>query len=121
MDCYSTVLSKLCMMLHYLSSLKVEVVNPADRKINLGAQRIGKIVNRSVKIINNSMASIDFSVAITPSTLELQQTNILSISPLSLISLKPKATTDINVRFSPRTRIGQFSEEVRICVINMLV
>ena len=88
------------------------MVNTADRKVNLGALRVGKSVHRSVKIINNSLAHISFSTAITPSMPALQQTNILSISPTTEISLKPKATCNIDVYFTPKTRIPQFSEEV---------
>eukprot|EP00794_Sanderia_malayensis_P018879 gene18879-20779_t len=94
------------------TEMKIEVANPIDRKINLGALRIGKTSSRSVKIINNSMAPIDFTVAITPATLALQQSNIISIHPQSMISLNPKATTDVTVNFSPKSRIPQFSEEV---------
>ena len=85
-----------------------------DKKVNLGALRIGQTFNRAVKVINNSLASIEFTVAITPSSPLLQQGNILAISPLSNISLKPKEVTDLSVNFSPKGRIPQFTEEVRL-------
>lgn len=85
-----------------------------DKKVNLGALRIGQTFNRAVNIINNSLASIEFTVAVTPSSPHLQQGNILSISPLSNIILKPKETTDVTINFAPKSRIPQFTEEVSI-------
>ena len=80
--------------------------------MNLGALRIGQSFQRAVQIINNSLAPIEFVLAITPSSPHLQQSNILTISPLSQISLKPKQVTDIFVSFMPKSRIPQFTEEV---------
>ena len=90
----------------------MEVANAMEKKINLGALRVGQTSNRSVKIINNSLASIEFTVTITPSSPALQQSNILSISPVSSIWLKPKEATNVFVHFAPKARIPQFSEEV---------
>ena len=112
------------MKLFFINSVslsQVEVVNQANRKINLGALRIGGVTDRSVRVVNNSLAAIDFCVAITPASPELQKSNILSIAPSSLITLKPKATTDINVIFAPKSRIPSFSEEVRENVFILLV
>lgn len=85
-----------------------------DKKVNLGALRIGQTFQRPVKIINNSLAPIDFTIAITPSLPQLQPGNILTISPLSNICLRPKEVTDIFVSFMPKARIPQFAEEVII-------
>lgn len=88
-------------------------MDPADRKVNLGAIQINHKVKKSISIVNNSLASIEFNLTITPYMLVLQNTNVLNIAPNSMINLKPKASCDVIVQFNPRRRIPKFSEEVK--------
>lgn len=95
--------------------IQVEVDNPSDRKVNIGSVPINEKVKRPVRIINKSLASIDFSVTITPFAINLQ--NVLSILPSSLIQLKPKASCDVFVQFQPKARIAKFTEEVLLLLV----
>lgn len=88
------------------------MLNPSERKINLGVVKVNEKLKRAVRITNNSLATVDFNLTITPSTQCLQNNNVLSVFPNALMSLKPKATSDVVVVFHPKERIPQFSEEV---------
>ena len=91
-------------------TIQVEVDNPSDRKVDIGSVPINEKVKRPVRIVNKSLASVDFSVTITPFATNLQ--NVLSILPNSLIQLKPKASCDVLVQFQPKARTAKFTEEV---------
>ena len=102
----------------------MEVANVSDRKVNLGALQVGQKINQLVRVVNNSLASIDFSLTVTPSFPILQDTNVLSVAPSSLIHLKPKATIDVVVHFQPKCRVPKFFEEVSsvtCCMLNSLL
>lgn len=90
----------------------MEVADPADRKVKLGVLQVDEKVKRAVRIVNNSLATMDFNLTVTPAIVALQNSSVLSVVPNSLVTLKPKAFTDVIVQFSPKTRIPKFSEEV---------
>jgi len=92
------------------ADMRVEVENPSDRKLNIGAISINEKMKRSVRIVNRSLAHIEFSVTVTPFAANLQ--NVLSILPNTLIQLKPKASCDVMVMFQPKARIAKFTEEI---------
>jgi hypothetical protein len=93
---------------------KVEVANPADKKVNVGALRIGQTSQKTVKLINRSPAPITFTVAVTPSTVQLQQANVISVLPTNEITLRANGGTgNAGISFSPKVLIPQFTEEVR--------
>ena len=88
--------------------------NPANKKVNLGALRIGQTSQKSIQLINRSPAPITFTVAITPSTVQLQQEGVISVLPTNEITLRANGGTGtVEVFFRPKVRIPQFTEEVR--------
>ncbi|XP_052229341.1 hydrocephalus-inducing protein homolog isoform X3 [Dreissena polymorpha] len=95
------------------AEMKIEVLNPKHKILNLGAQVVGKVVKQHIPIVNNSPAAITFSLALTPTTPALQQAGVLSIAPLYPITLEGKGgTCKVEVLFKPQGRIPQFLEEV---------
>ena len=90
----------------------MEVLNSADRKVNLGFLRINEKLAKSICVVNNSLAPIEFTFALTTATLALQNQNILGLSPKSLVTLQSKAICDVTVHFHPKFRIPQFYDEV---------
>lgn len=89
------------------------MANPADKKVSVGALRIGQTSHKIVKLINRSPAPISFTVAVTPSTVQLQQANVISIQPTNEITLRANGGTgNVEISFSPKVRIPQFTEEV---------
>lgn len=96
------------------AEMKVEVANPSQKTVNLGALRIGERVTKSVKLVNRSPVEVQFSVNILPSLSDLMmQDNALTVSPSSVITLPPNGGTyTVQVVFAPTARVQQFSEEV---------
>jgi hydrocephalus-inducing protein len=83
--------------------------------VKFGALRVGQTVKKIVPIVNNSPASITFHLGMTPSTLALQDKTTMKLSPLNEITLAPKGgTAKVELVFSPKCRIPQFTEEVFI-------
>jgi len=94
---------------------QVEVANPANKKVNLGALRIGQTCQKSIQLVNRSPATITFTVAITPTTIQLQQDGVISVSPTKDITLRANGGTGtVDVLFKPKGRIPQFTEEVSL-------
>ena len=107
-SCHSSL---LCVILP-----QVEVANPAQKVVNFGAVSIGSKTTKLVKVINRSLTSITFTVsmALSSALVGLQQ-EMLTIAPISEITLKPNGGThSIEVLFKPTVRVPSFSEEVRI-------
>ncbi|XP_033116735.1 hydrocephalus-inducing protein homolog isoform X2 [Anneissia japonica] len=98
------------------TEMRVEVANPKDKNLNLGALRIGQTVKKTIPIINKSPAPITFNVVITPFSQVLQQLPyVLNLSPSHSITLKPKGGTyNLDMLFTPKCRIPQFTEEVML-------
>ena len=105
------------------TEMRVEVANPKDRVVNLGALRVGQVVRRSVPIQNSSPAPLSFNMVITPLSSILQQLpNVLTLAPKQEIHLKAKGgSQNLEVVFSPRCRIPQFTEEVRIKLLTAFI
>lgn len=72
------------------------------------------MVKKYIPIVNNSPAAITFNLALTPVLPVLQKPAVLSISPTSTITLDPKGSFKVEVIFSPKCRIPQFTEEVML-------
>lgn len=105
----------MCEYFHEFNTFlfQIEVANPKQKMVNFGALRVGETVKKVIPIINNSPASISFNLTITPSNLALQDLSVLSWSPSNNILLAPKGgTANVEVVFSPKCRIPQFTEEV---------
>ncbi|XP_014668502.1 PREDICTED: LOW QUALITY PROTEIN: hydrocephalus-inducing protein homolog [Priapulus caudatus] len=94
--------------------LKVEVVDARHKTVRLGSLKIGHVVKKEVSIVNRSVAATTFHLALQPSQAALEDPQTLALSPLAEVTLKPRATCDVEVIFSPKTRIVPFSEEVAL-------
>ncbi|XP_013405663.1 hydrocephalus-inducing protein [Lingula anatina] len=95
------------------TKMKIEVANPKQKLVNFGALRVNQVVKKVIPIVNNSPAPISFNLTITPNNMALQDASILNWSPKNNITLEPKGgTCKVEVTFSPKTRITQFTEEV---------
>ena len=108
-------LSKRNIEVHGLGTeMRVEVANPKDKVVNLGALRVGQVVRRSIPVANNSPAPLSFNVVITPLSSVLQQLpHVLTLAPTQEIHLKAKGgSRNLDVVFAPKCRIPQFTEEV---------
>ncbi|KAL5467034.1 hypothetical protein EMCRGX_G031201 [Ephydatia muelleri] len=95
---------------------KIELVNPAQRTVNFGALRVNQTATKKVKLVNRSPIPVVFSVSIVPSSSvpALQADGVFSVSPSGELTLPPTAIKEIEVTFSPKSRVTQFSEEVTL-------
>ncbi|XP_035827636.1 hydrocephalus-inducing protein [Aplysia californica] len=95
------------------SEMKIEVADPKQKSVNLGARVVGDTVKKYIPIVNNSPAPITFNLALTPTEPALQHKEVLAISPKDQITLDARGgTTKVEVWFRPKARIPQFTEEV---------
>ena len=99
---------------------QIELVNPAQRTVNFGALRVNQTASKKVKLINRSPIPVVCSVSIMPSSSvpALQAESVLFVSPSGDFSLLPNAIKEIEITFSPKLRVTQFSEEVWICTLH---
>lgn len=97
-----------------VSMWKVEVADSNMKLLKLGALRVGQVVKKQVPLVNNSPSPITFKLNCTPTTPDLQDSSVLKVTPTQQISLPARGgACKVDVVFSPRTRIQQFTEEVR--------
>ena len=77
--------------------------------------RVNQTATKKVKVVNHSPIPVVFSVSVMPSSSvpALQAEGVISVSPSEDISLQPNAIKEIEIMFSPKSRVTQFSEEVR--------
>lgn len=114
--------------------VKVEVANAKYKTVQFGARRIGDNVRKYVPVVNHSRASITFSLLISPdkpvnaNVLRLANSGPITLSPSPLADCtNPKAkkfkeyTKDIEIIFTPKQRMKPFVEEVRYCVVSIIV
>ena len=103
------------------TELKVEVADPRNKVVKLGALRVGQTLKKQVPIVNNSPAPITFRVGFTPSNTLLNDRGIFRFLPYNEnVSLAPRGgTAKLDILFTPKTRIPHFSEEVGVlhCVL----
>ncbi|XP_059164883.1 hydrocephalus-inducing protein homolog isoform X3 [Physella acuta] len=93
--------------------MKIEVLDPKQKCLNLGARMVGDNVRKFIPIVNNSPSPITFNLALTPTEPALQQKEVLSITPKEQITLDANGgTMKVEVWFRPKARIPQFAEEV---------
>ncbi|XP_069073573.1 hydrocephalus-inducing protein homolog [Pleurodeles waltl] len=97
------------------TEMKVEVADPKQRVLNFGALSAGQSLKKVVPIVNHSIASITFSLGITPNLPVLQDPKVLSVSPSTELTLKSQGgSCKVEVTFSPKCRIPPFAEEVML-------
>ncbi|XP_061217731.1 hydrocephalus-inducing protein homolog isoform X3 [Neopsephotus bourkii] len=95
--------------------MKVDIVEPQGKVVNLGALSIGQTVKKIVTIANNSAAPVTFKLSLTSTMPELQEAGVLCFKPTKELNLKPGGDTcKVEVTFSPKRRIQPFTEEVML-------
>ncbi|CAF1106189.1 unnamed protein product [Rotaria sordida] len=92
---------------------RVELAEPKHKILNLGALQAGKSVTREVCLVNRSRAQIsNCYITLLPSENSITR-DILTIQPTSPISLKARGgTTTVSVKFTPRSRLAPFVEQI---------
>ncbi|CAF0784494.1 unnamed protein product [Didymodactylos carnosus] len=92
---------------------KVEVADSKQKIVNLGALQSGKTVTKDVSIINRSRAPLNNCLLSLSNQYLYTHPNVLQIQPTMPLSLRAKSgTATVQVKFSPKSRIPSFSEQV---------
>ncbi|XP_010163811.1 hydrocephalus-inducing protein-like, partial [Antrostomus carolinensis] len=95
--------------------MKVDVVDPQGKVVELGALSIGQMVKKIITIANNSAAPVTFSLSLRSTIPELQEAGVLCLNPTKKLSLNPKGDTcKVEVTFSPKCRLQPFTGEVML-------
>uniref|UniRef100_A0A8C8S7Z5 HYDIN n=1 Tax=Pelusios castaneus TaxID=367368 RepID=A0A8C8S7Z5_9SAUR len=103
------------------TEMKIDIVEPPSRVVKFGALSIGQTMKKTVTIVNNSIALLTFNLTFMFTVPELLESKVLSMSPCSDITLKPRGgTCSVEVTFSPWCRIPPFAEEVMLECLGLL-
>ncbi|KAJ3270503.1 hypothetical protein HDV01_007759 [Terramyces sp. JEL0728] len=90
------------------SELRIEA---DSQNANFGALRIGSSVTKTVKIQNKSKINTTFTLGPISTLLNLQGLG-LQFSHPNEITLRPKMSVNVDIKFHPHRRIKAFSEEI---------
>lgn len=103
------------------SRMRIELANPAQKIVNLGALQLGDRgfaqASRTVKVVNHSPSMLKPTLTIVPSSSipALQEEGVLTVHPAGELTLKANGgTCDVVVSFMPTSRVPQFTEEVTL-------
>ena len=88
----------------------VALANPSQFNYNLGAVKVGAVVERRIKVKNNSPVTAECSIA--QSVARLAGSDIV-IRPSEFV-LPPRGTTELELTYSPQGRMLPFSEDVKV-------
>ncbi|XP_006878929.1 PREDICTED: hydrocephalus-inducing protein homolog [Elephantulus edwardii] len=102
------------------TEMKVSVLDPANRVVKLGALLPGQVSKRTVSIMNCSLVPLTFNQLAMFSIPELQDPQVITLTPFNNISLKPKEVIKVEVVFAPKKRVPSFSEEVLMECMGLL-
>ncbi len=87
--------------------MQVELVNPADKRVHLGALRVGQAVQRSIKVVNRSVRETSLAVHALHEGDLMPLSSLgamgLSVSP-AFLSLAPRGQGTLTVQYAPRQR-----------------
>ena len=88
--------------------MQVELSNPADKRVHLGALRTGQAVQRAIRVVNRSVRESTFSLAAVRAG-ELVPLSALrelgvTVSP-AVLTLPPRGSGSLNVHFAPKQRM----------------
>ena len=87
--------------------------DPDHSTTDLGTVSVGGNSSKTVPLINRSTKSVKFRIH--PASQEAFDKAFLTISPDNKeITLKPKETFPIEIKFKPKARIPQFEQEIMI-------
>ena len=102
-----------------LFKYQVVVALPKKKNVSFGALQVGETSTKTVSLVNKSLAPVTFLLVAAPNA--TLPSGVLSINPAMEITMKPKSSQlDVQVRFTPTSRVPYFSEEVSYCCGKML-
>ncbi|CAF3321831.1 unnamed protein product [Rotaria socialis] len=92
---------------------RVELAEPKHKILNLGALQAGKNVTREVCLVNRSRAHITNCYVVLNSSETSTVRENLTVLPTNTIALKARGGTQtVTVKFSPRSRLAPFVEQI---------
>ncbi len=106
------------------AQMKIELADPAHKEIKFGALRIGEKVKKELKLANHSPIPLSFrlSLLLSSSTPALFKDGVLCVSPTEEISVQGNGgQSTVSIAFNPTTRVPQFSEEVHVCSLTIVL
>jgi hydrocephalus-inducing protein len=89
---------------------RLELANPAHRKITFGAVNIGTENRKNISLVNKSKKPITLQLI---NEAQLSD-RCVSITPSQEVTVLPKESLSVQIFFSPNKRVGAFSEDVMI-------
>ncbi|CAG2059088.1 unnamed protein product, partial [Timema podura] len=98
-------------------SFLVFLVQPRHKLLSFGALQVGHIASKCVPIVNKSKAPVPMLLTVVdpPSVLPTSSANklteVLHITPKTLVVIQPNETISVTVKFTPNRRIKPFSEK----------
>ncbi|KAM6946364.1 hydrocephalus-inducing protein homolog [Aplochiton taeniatus] len=94
--------------------MKVELLDPGQRQVNLGALLVGQRVKKVVPLVNNSPSALTISLLLNTNEQNLMDARVLTFSPAGEVTLKPSGgRCSVELAFSPRQRMAPFAAELQ--------
>ncbi|UJR14639.1 hypothetical protein I4U23_001632 [Adineta vaga] len=92
---------------------RVELAEPKNKIVNLGALQAGKSVTREVCLVNRSRAPVANCHITLMSSDSGAPRDILSVQPTTPLSLKARGgTATVTIKYTPRSRLPAFVEQI---------
>ena len=90
--------------------MQLELVDPDQAIVDFGVVSVGGDVTRTIPLINKSKKPITFQLL--PSDDELFKKCQVTFIPDKELTLKPRETVPIEVRYNPKNRMPNFNMEI---------
>ena len=99
--------------------LRLELADPQQQQLNLGAVPVYQQVGKQVNLINRSKRAVDVSLLDAAAALAPRQIGLSFGGGALEAQLRPRETRPLEVRFAPSARIRPFSEPVVLKVCDL--
>ncbi|KAM4733696.1 hydrocephalus-inducing protein homolog isoform 3-T4 [Anableps anableps] len=94
------------------TELKLEVLEPRQKKLKLGSVELGQRVNKQIVLVNNSLLDLSFTLTLNINSL-LDQKD-LCVSPAGELSLRSDGgSCKVQIQFSPSQQVPPFYAELQ--------
>jgi hydrocephalus-inducing protein len=93
---------------------RLELVNGSQRKVSFGVASLGTTIQRTVMIVNKSKRALPIQLLQNGEYQNNLSDIDISYQPTELVTLQPKETFPISVKFAPNKRISLFNEDLLI-------
>ncbi|XP_076848184.1 hydrocephalus-inducing protein homolog isoform X3 [Brachyhypopomus gauderio] len=95
--------------------MKIDIEDPKQKVVKLGALQVGQSCRRLIPVINHSRSPLTFSLLLTLSTHTLLDAKVLSVRPEGDVTLRGGGgRCELEVLFAPKQRIAPFSAELQL-------